>query len=127
MLIQGCVSTTANLKLDPGASDEFTVNDNYQRVYKRMQTKFHDCLGEGIIGLRASMHIKNNLYPDLGEAEISYMMRNVGAANYLIHTDITKITANETKVKSYMQIKMNSGKQLAIIRKWATDTTTACK
>lgn len=104
---------------------QFTTDQNYQRVYRNLLTKFRECKGEGWAGVFADIHIVEGLYPDLGEAEISYMMSNFGTKNYYLHIDITKITANKTNVKAYIQLSTWK-RSLSRIKPWATNPNASC-
>ena len=105
--------------------DEFTVDQNYQRVYRNLLTKFRDCMGEGWAGAFASFHVVEGLYPDLGEAEISHMMTNAGTKNYYMHVEIKEVTADKTSVKAYVQLSTWK-RQLEKVRPWATDPAATC-
>lgn len=128
IMLQGCVSTTANLKADPGAKMEFTTDQPYQLVYKNLLTKMRDCLGEGQIGMSfATMIIRNELYPDLGTAEVSQVMENAGVTNYYMHFDIVKLEAKKTSVTGYTQYSINGQKFLGRAKQWAIDSNSTCR
>jgi hypothetical protein len=104
---------------------EFKVEENYQRVYKNLLDKMHECIGEGWAGVFASYHIKNELYSELEEGEITFLMSNAGMQNYYMHMDVASISAEQTKVDAFVYYS-TWAKNLPLIKQWASDSNSSC-
>jgi hypothetical protein len=133
ILIITCVflasCTTSSVKESKklsASSVEFTVEENYQRVYKNLLDKTHECKGEVWAGESASYRIRDELFTELKEGHITFIVYNSGSQSYYIHTDITLIADNKTKAKVY--IYKNTRKEyLPLIKQWALDGNSSCE
>ena len=79
--VAGCSTTSDGLKSTTDTSRNFTLQENYQQVYRRTRAAFV-CNDGAWAGVFASSEIEAELYPDLGFAEVSSKLQNFGAANY---------------------------------------------
>lgn len=133
ILIITCIflaSCTANnvkeSKKRTASSVEFTVEENYQHAYKNILDKMHVCKGEVWTGESASYRIKNELFTELKEGHITFVMYNSGRQSYYIHTDMSSIAGNKTKAKAY--IYNYTGKDyIPLIKQWAFDGSSGCE
>ena len=126
VLLASCAaSNVKGLRENYSKKIEFTVEENYQRVYKNLLDKVHECMGEGWAGVFASFHIKNELYNELKEGEITFLMSNAGMQSYYMHIDVTSISEKRTKVDAYVYYSTWE-KELPLIRQWAFDDNSSC-
>jgi hypothetical protein len=133
ILIITCVflasCTTDNVK-EPkklsATSVEFTIEENYQRVYKNIFDKLHECKGEVWAGESSSYRIRDELFTDLKEGHITFIVYNNGSQSYYIHTDLTLINDNKTKAKSYIY-NYTQKDYLPLIKQWARDGNSGCE
>jgi hypothetical protein len=86
----------------------------------------HECKGEVWPGESASYRIRDELFTDLEEGHITFVMYNSGRQSYYIHTDMSSIADNKTKAKTY--IYNYTGKDyIPLIKQWARDGNSACE
>lgn len=78
------------------------IDQNYQTVYKRLLDKLSECLGEAQVGLFANMHIKSDIFSELREARVSYMMTNLGTQSYYFHANIAGTGIDTTKLDGFV-------------------------
>lgn len=127
VFIASCAaSNVKEIKKYSGSSVEFTVEENYQLVYKNLLDNIHECKGEVWAGESASYRIKDELFTDLKEGHITFIMYNNGSQSYYIHTDMTLIADNKTKVKSYIY-DFTGEDYLPLIKQWAFDGNSGCE
>lgn len=125
-LLASCAaSNVKELRENSSKVIEFSVEENYQRVYKNVLDKMHECLGEGWAGVFASYHIKSELYSELKEGEITFLMSNAGIQSYYLHADIFGISEEQTKVDAYAYYSTWE-KSLPLIKQWASDGDSSC-
>lgn len=81
IFVGSCATTTTSFKQGASASRDFVVDENYQAVYRRL-ANLARCTDGAWAGLFASFQTDAQLYPELGSAEVSHRMTNVGVNNY---------------------------------------------
>jgi len=118
-------SNVRDLRDNSSAQMEFKVEENYQRVYKNLLDKMHECVGEGWAGVFASYHINSELYNELGEGEISFMMSNAGMQSYYMQMDVASLSEAQAKVNAYVYYSTWE-KNLPLIKQWAVNGDSSC-
>lgn len=97
VLVAGCgAKTKPELKAEAKLHEEFTVNDNYQAVYKRVVDKFVEC-SDGW-----AQYLQRDLYTDLGEGEM--FMFGAGGDGYVFLVNMKSAEQKLTNVSSYSKI-----------------------
>jgi hypothetical protein len=126
--LTGCVgaSNVGDLKSNPANKQSITVNYNYQKVYKIVKDGMYDCFGIGAISSYADYHIKNEMYSELGEAEVSFFMSNWGTQNYLLHVDIDKTQDDLTNIDVYSYLSTWKPKADEIVA-WVESGKVVCE
>jgi hypothetical protein len=124
-ILCGCAAQTVKeVRSNPAAELHMTVDQNYQRVYKQLLEKMQECYKEGTVGAFAQMHIRTSLYNELREANISYMMTNLGSQNHYLQVDI-KGMGESTNLDAYVFFKTWSNR-IPQIREWAINSDASC-
>lgn len=127
VLLASCAtSNVKELKRYSGNSVEFTVEENYQRVYKNLLDKLHECKGEAWTDVSASYHIRNELFNERKEGHITFIMSNAGIHSYYMHIDFTSIADKKTKAKAYVYYSTWED-YLPLIKQWALDGNSGCE
>jgi len=83
LILSGCTASSFNeMTKDSGYSkQEYTVNENYQSLYKRALSKARECHEQGMI--TAAMIAEGQIYSDLQKAELSiYLSGGLGKSFY---------------------------------------------
>lgn len=83
--------------------DSFSVSENYQRVYKRINTCMSDRWNAGGV-FGSSFEFEKNLYPELGEAEMYVQMKDLTGNHIYLSIDLKKVSDNETQVDIRNQV-----------------------
>ena len=118
-------SNVKELKENPSKTIEFTIEENYQRVYKNLLEKMNECMGEGWAGVFASTHIKHELYNELKEGNITFLMSNAGSQSYYMHIDVASIADKKTRINAYVYYSTWE-KNLPLVKQWAFDGNSSC-
>lgn len=125
-LLSGCAAGTVNeLRSDPANSIKLEINQNYQRVYKNLLEKMQECMGEGWVGVFAQNHIRHAMFNELQEANISYVMSNLGYQNHYLHVDIKGSGRDNTKMDAFVHFSTWRS-VLSRVEVWATDAKATC-
>ena len=88
-VLAACSSTPADLEAKAPPIVE-TYSENYQEIYRRVSSTAKRCLA-GNVNAYASMAVDSELYSELGYAEISLSLINVGTRNYYWTAKIEKV------------------------------------
>ena len=122
----GCAAGTVNeLRSDPANSIHVEIKQNYQRVYKNLLEKMRECMGEGWAGAFAQFHIRHAMYNELREANISFVMSNLGQQNHYLQVDIRGLEDEKTKLDAFIYFPTWKS-TLAKVQPWATDEKAKC-
>jgi len=125
-LLTGCAAgTVKDLKSDPANSIRVQIDQNYQRVYKNLLERMQECMGEGWVGVFAQNHIRHAMYSELQEANISFVMSNLGYQNHYLHVDIKALEQEKTKLEAFVYFSTWRS-ALGRIEAWARDTNATC-
>ena len=90
-MVAACgAKTKPELMAEAKLHEEYTVNKNYQVVYRGIADKFVECSYEG------TQYIQRNLYPELGEGDMVF-----NAGGYLFLVNIKKNEENSTHISAY--------------------------
>jgi len=116
LLLTSCAaSTIADLKNKPSGVYEFTVNENYQRVYEKISEQGRRCWETMTIAL------DTDLYSELGEAKVTWRVKGIASASsYYAMAEINKISSILTKVKVYYYFS-TWGNLGHVVEKWTND------
>jgi hypothetical protein len=107
---------------NPAQRTEFTVADNYQRVYQRVAEQARECWTTGFIfSPQASFDVDADLLSELGEGRVALRFENVGTW-YSVVTDIIRISADETLVTVMVGTDRYVG-AFDQVRRWANAGT----
>lgn len=97
LLVVSCgAKTKSELKAEAKLHEEYTVNDNYQAVYKRVVDKFVEC-SDGW-----AQYLQRDLYAELREGEM--FMFGAGGDGYVFLVNIKSVEPTSTHVSSYSKI-----------------------
>lgn len=96
--LAGCApSSTMELK-QQSQPITFTVDKPYQRVFKEARDEFERCVSSGWIF--GSAEVDSQLYPDLGEGEVSITHDNMGDRSVFLSIDFSE-SEGATTVTAY--------------------------
>lgn len=113
-------------KKNSANSIEFNVEENYQRVYKNLLEKMHECKGEAWVGESTRYRIKNELYDEHKKGQITFFVFNAGKQIYYIHIKIDAIGDNKTKAKAYVYYSTQED-YLPLISQWTLGGNSGCE
>lgn len=86
----------------------------------------HECKGEVWAGESANYRIRDELFTELEEGHVTFILYNSESQSYYIHIDMNLITGNKTKAKAY--VYNYTGKDyLPSIKQWALDGNSSCE
>jgi len=115
--LSGCYPTTPEtIRERPASRAEFTVDANYQEVYRRIVPAARRCGGESVwIGHNEA--IRAELYTDIRKAEIAQESQNMVAGRGIIWlVEIEAVSDQQTKVTILEGLKHGMDRR---IRAWA--------
>ncbi len=96
-ILSACgAKTKTELIAEARLHEEYTVNKNYQEVYREIADKFVECSDS------MAPYLRRNLYSDLGEGEL--YLHGADSAGYAFLVSIKKIGDTQTEVKVYSKI-----------------------
>ena len=88
--------------------DSFKVSENYQSIYKRVNTCMSDRWDAG--GLFGSSYdFETNLYSELGEAEMYVQLKDLTGNHIYLSIDLKKIADDKTQVDIRNQLSTWNG------------------
>lgn len=126
LILSGCAAgSVSDLRQNHSGSSHITVDENYQRVYKNLLESMYQCYGEGWAGVFAQYHIRSELYSELDEAEISYVMTNAGMQGHYLHVDIRGVDADHSEVDTFVSLSTWE-RQLSRVESWARGSDVDC-
>ncbi|MBW5802050.1 hypothetical protein [Halomonas elongata] len=96
--LSGCAPSTVLELQNDSVQLDFSVAESYQQVFKDVRTELNRCMFGG--ALMAKTNIDAQLYPDLGEGEISVRYNNMGDRSVFLHVEI-KEDGSATDVTTY--------------------------
>lgn len=82
-------------------------------------------MGEGWAGAFAQFHIRHAVFNELREANISFVMSNLGYQNHYLHVDIRGLDDATTKLDAFVYFS-TWRPTLARVQSWATDADAQC-
>lgn len=127
LVLAGCAAgNVSEIRADPANAIRMELDQNYQRVYKNVLDKMHECIGESWAGLFAQVRIRHALYSDLQEGNIGYVMDNLGQANHYLQVDIKGLPGNKTQLAAYVYFP-TWRPQLDRVRAWAMNGQAPCE
>jgi len=125
-LLAGCAAgNVSEIRADPANAVRLDLDQNYQRVYKNVLDKMHECIGESWAGVFAQVRIRHALYSDLQEGNIGYVMDNLGVANHYLQVDIKGLPNNKTRLDAYVHFATWKP-HLDRVKAWAVDGQAPC-
>lgn len=96
----GCApATIQGLKERHSGSYSFTVDENYQSVYRKILTKARACYQTGMI--TAQMVVAGDLYNDIKKGDISVALHGGLGVDTYLYTEIKAIDENKSNVDVY--------------------------
>lgn len=126
-LLTGCAAgNVSEIRADPANSVRVEIDQNYQRVYKNVLDKMHECIGESSAGMFAQVRIRHALYSDLQEGNIGYVMDNLGVANHYLQVDIKGLPNNRTRLEAFVHFSTWKP-HLERVTAWAIDGRAPCE
>lgn len=87
LFMAGCAPSSVIELRQQSEPVEFSSNQPYQRVSKNIKDELERCVSAGF--LFASTTINSQIYPDLGEAEISVTNYNMGDQSVFLDIQIS--------------------------------------
>lgn len=125
-LLTGCAAGTAEaLRADPSNSIHVELDLNYQRVYKNLLGKMQECMEKHWAGVTAQYRIDHAIYTERQEANLSFVMSNLGYQNHYLQVDIKGLDHDRTKVDAFVYFSTWRG-TLARVQAWAADVNSKC-
>lgn len=126
-LLAGCAAgNVSEIRTDPANAVRIEIDQNYQRVYKNVLDKMHECIGESWAGMFAQVRIRHALYSDLQEGNIGYVMDNLGVANHYLQVDIKGLPNNRTRLEAFVHFSTWKA-HLERVQAWAIDGRAPCE
>ncbi len=122
----GCAPATfEGLKQDYSGTDKFTVEKNYQEVYRIAQGKVRECYqAGGLFG--GGIFVQSDLYTDIKKGNIVvYSPQALGTQTYA-GIDITAIDDTKTQVDVYYALATWSSFTKKV-RKWLEEGYQGCR
>lgn len=86
IVLAGCAPSTVLELKDEATPVEFTTEKPYQRVFKDLKGELDRCIFGGF--LMANARVDAQLYPDLGEGEISVRYNNMGDKSVFLLVEV---------------------------------------
>ena len=124
LLVAGCApSTHQALTHDYSDRQQYTVNENYQSVYRRMQNNARQCYETGLI--TAQMQVRSDLYTDIREGIISVVLSGALGVDTYLGIEIKALSDDKTRITVYNALS-SWNKTQKIIRAWAENTSNGC-
>ena len=97
VLVAGCgAKTKSELKAESKLHEEYTVNKNYQEVYRGIADKFVECMGS------SAQYLHRNIYSELGNGE--FYFNGADAAGYAFLVEVERIDGGHTNIKVYSKL-----------------------
>ena len=125
LILLGCVSypiTGHDLRDDPHGTIEFSVNDDYLTVYKRIMLASTTCYGA------TPFRVDGEFFKDKNTAEITIASINIVyiAALYI---SIKATSNNDANINTYYAPGLNNEWEAAaeLTKKWANGNTDVCR
>lgn len=104
MLMCGCGQTTADmLRKNPAGVYSFTVDEDYQAVYRKTLDHAKNCYEGAVYG--DNIRIRGDADAENGMARISIAYAGVLDVDMLFAIDIARLESNTSKVKVYYALK----------------------
>lgn len=95
--LSSCGAKTKNdLMAEAKLHEEYTVNKNYQEVYRDIADKFVECSDS------MAPYLRRNLYSELNEGEL--YLHGADSAGYAFLIEVKKAGDTQTEVKAYSKI-----------------------
>lgn len=119
LAVSGCgAKTKPELIQEAKLHEEFSINKNYQEVYRGIADKFVECFDSG------AQHIRRNLYSELGEGEL--YLHGADSAGYVFLVEVKKTGDAQTEVKAYSKISTGLFPELIEIVRMGTYGDSDC-
>jgi hypothetical protein len=121
-LLYGCAVKVDDLRNSPKTTYTKDVDVNYQLAHKRILTKLRKCNGEGGA---AGVQILSEIYSDIGESSIAWVISNGVENSYFLQIDLTSTGSEKTHIQAYA-IHDGWQKTLNLLEPWSTDPNSTC-
>lgn len=119
LLLASCgAKTKTELIAEAKMREEFTVNKNYQEVYRGIADKFVECMGS------SAQHLHRNIYSELGTGE--FYFNGADAAGYVFLIDVKKVDQNSTSITAYSKIAIGMYPKLINMVRYVTEGKEGC-
>ncbi|WP_345195012.1 BPTD_2524 family lipoprotein [Kistimonas scapharcae] len=124
VLVAGCApSSHQALTRDYADRQQYTVNENYQSVYRRIQANARRCYETGLI--TAQMQVRSDLYTDIREGVISVVLSGGLGIDTYLGIEVKAIDDDHTRVTVYNALS-SWNKAQPVIRRWVENTGNDC-
>ena len=118
LLLAGCApGNVSSLKNSPGIKESFTVQRNYQAVYRDVSRNMREeYTFSCIVGCQAM--VNSDLYSDIEKGVVTHSVSGTFGPMMASHTEISRIDENHSAVNVYISASRNK-KALNNIKRWA--------
>jgi hypothetical protein len=126
LALAGCASSTALevRQLGPENRRSFTVEDNYQPVYRQVLTQARKCLQMSMLS-NAQMVVTGDLYSDIREGTVTVALHALtGVKTYLV-VDIKALGEKQSQVNAYTD-GWSASDAGTMIKEWVLENRTEC-
>jgi hypothetical protein len=116
--VVGCAPLTSKtLREKYACKDEFTANEQYQAVYKKVLHQARNCFQTGVQG---------DMFPDFGNVTVTVI--EPPRANIYLMVDVAAVDDKTTKVTVYKARSSSAERSCpTVIREWVLENSTDCK
>jgi hypothetical protein len=114
----GCAPMTSKeLREKYACKDEFSANDNYQSVYKKILHQMRNCYQSGVQG---------DVYPGFGNVTVTVI--EPPRTSIYVMVDVSAIDDTTTKVTVYKARSQTAERSCStVVREWVLENSTECK
>jgi len=122
-LLSGCSVTGLQLKENPSEIYEYTVKENYKKVFRRIVQASKQCYESG------EQRIEAYIFDDNETAEITLAIIYGGAIRALYVIDIKSIGESATEVTGYYPYSLTNAWGLGVedSKEWALGNLDVCR
>ncbi|MEW8441866.1 MAG: hypothetical protein AB2689_27280 [Candidatus Thiodiazotropha taylori] len=121
--MSGCSVTGYQLKDNPSGTYEYTVDENYKKVFRRIVTESKRCYENG------ERRVEANIYDDNQTAEVTLAIVYGGGIQSLYYIEIKAETEFVSKVRGYYSYNISNSwkKGVEDSEQWASGKLNICR
>ena len=119
-IVSGCSTTSSQLREDSEYNYIFTVNQNYQSVYRKILPMMRECFERNVV--TAHMVVQADLYNDIKIGNISAIFRTALSSRTHVTIDVAALENNRAEVTVFALVPS----RVKAVEEWVEDGSTKC-